>query len=135
MTGGHGEKKRNMRLRGQTGEDAAAQFLIQRGFSVVGRNYTVRGGEIDIIAENETHLVFVEVKSRSGVYHMNRFGRPAAAVTYEKQRHLITAARAYLTENPSDKAKRFDVAEVYMTDADVPAVLSINYIESAFVVS
>ena len=135
MTDKRDGKNRNMRLRGQVGENAAAEYLMQRGFSVVGRNYTVRGGEIDIIAENETHLVFVEVKSRSGERHIDRFGRPAAAVTYEKQRHLITAARAYLTQYPSDKVKRFDVAEVYMTDAAVPAVLSLNYIESAFVVT
>ena len=135
MTEKQGEKHRNMRLRGQIGENAAAEFLMQRGFSVLTRNYTVRGGEIDIIAENETHLVFVEVKSRLSERHIDRFGRPAAAVTYEKQRHLITAARAYLVQYPSDKIKRFDVAEVYLTDTAMPAVQSLNYIKSAFVVS
>lgn len=50
---------------GEIGENIAVKFLMKRGFSIVDRNYTKKWGEIDIIAEKERKLYFVEVKSVS----------------------------------------------------------------------
>ncbi len=47
------------------GEDIAVKFLMKHGFSVIDRNYTKKWGEIDIIAEKEDKLYFIEVKSVS----------------------------------------------------------------------
>ena len=50
---------------GQLGEDIACKFLMKHGFSVLERNYTKKWGEIDIIAQNNDKLYFIEVKSKS----------------------------------------------------------------------
>ncbi len=124
----------NMRGRGNVGEDIVAEYLTKRGCTVLCRNYISRGGgEIDIIAENEVRLLFVEVKARAVTPSTVRFGRPSAAVTWEKQRHIIAATRAYLRAHPTDKEIRFDVAEVFLTKDEPPVVLELNYIKRAFV--
>lgn len=124
----------NMRGRGDVGEDAVVRFLEEHKCDIVARNYMSRGGgEIDIIAENEARVMFVEVKSRAVSPSQTRFGRPSAAVTWDKQRHIISAAKAYLRAHPTEKAIRFDVAEVFLSKDTPPAVLDINYIKNAFV--
>ncbi|MBO5670605.1 MAG: YraN family protein [Clostridia bacterium] len=123
-----------LRERGDAGEEAVACFLTDHRCEIVARNYIARGGgEIDIIAENEARILFVEVKSRQVNPGAAHYGRPAAAVTWDKQKRIISAARAYLNAHPTDKAIRFDVAEVFLTRDDPPAVLDINYIKGAFI--
>lgn len=123
-----------LRGRGDAGEDAVVRFLEAHRCTVVARNYISRGGgEIDIIAENEARILFVEVKSRQLSPGAPRYGRPAAAVTWDKQRRILSAAGAYLRSHPTEKAVRFDVAEVYLTRSDPPEILDINYIKGAFV--
>ena len=123
-----------MRGRGDVGEEAVAQFLTDHRCTITARNYiSYGGGEIDIIAENEARILFVEVKSRQITPGALRYGRPSAAVTWDKQKRIISAARAYLTAHPTDKAIRFDVAEVFLTRDNPPAVLDINYIKGAFI--
>ena len=94
---------------GDLGEYAAENFLTEHGYTILCRKYYAKGGEIDLIAETDTHLVFVEVKTRSS----ETFGSPAEAVTKKKQLHMLTAAEAYLTDNFSEKEIRFDIIEVY----------------------
>lgn len=50
---------------GKIGENIAVRFLVKRSFSILERNYTKKWGEIDIIAEKDGKLYFVEVKSAS----------------------------------------------------------------------
>ena len=64
-------------------------------YKILERNFTVRGGEIDIIASDSGTLVFVEVKMRKN----SDFGTPAEFVTYGKQRKIIYAANCYLEKN------------------------------------
>lgn len=94
---------------GDFGENAAANYLIKKGYKIIQRNYSIKGGEIDLIAETDTHIVFVEVKTRTS----DTFGTPAEAVTKTKQRHILKSAKAYLTANPSEKEVSFDIIEVY----------------------
>ncbi len=121
---------------GRYGEDLAAAHLIRHGFAIVRRNYRVGRNEIDIIAQNDTHLIFVEVKSRSvkDLDTPNPYGRPARAVTYDKQRHTLAAARAYLNTHPTTKQPRMDVIELYLKDCDTPAppLLKLNWIQNAY---
>lgn len=75
---------------GKRGEDIAAQHLIQRGYKIVARNWHCKFGELDIIATQETTMVFVEVKTRCG-------DTPAFEnITTNKRRRLIASVHAYL---------------------------------------
>lgn len=121
---------------GRYGEDAAAKFLKKQGYRIVERNFRAGRNEIDIIAEDQEFLVFVEVKARSGVgtYEYD-YGTPAAAVTHEKRKRTIAAARAYLYKNRTDKEPRFDVIEVYLgksTFTVSPEVIRIEHLCDAF---
>ncbi len=94
---------------GRAGEEAAARYLEAQGYRVVERNVRVRRGEIDIVAEDQGVLVFVEVKTRTGT----GFGLAAEAVTPQKQRQLVRLAAAYLAARGwSDRLCRFDVVTV-----------------------
>jgi putative endonuclease len=77
---------------GQQGEQVAAQFLIEAGLTVLGRNWRCADGEIDIIALDGRTLVICEVKTRSDV----RFGTPLEAVTRAKARRLRRLAVAWV---------------------------------------
>lgn len=110
------ETKNHRQWIGRIGEDAVAKRYAEMGFSVVARNLHLSHNEIDLILQNETHLVFVEVKTRhTAPSTPTRFGRPAAAINKEKRARMRKAAEDYLREHPTHLQPRLDVAEVYMT--------------------
>lgn len=113
------------RQTGAFGEDAVCAYLEQHGAEILCRNYTVRGGEIDIIAQQGDFLLFVEVKTR----RTGSLVSGAAAVDAKKQRFLIRTAEQYLLQYPSPLQPRFDVAEVEYSGR---FVRHITYLESAF---
>ena len=110
---------------GRRGEHDAADYLRKKKYRIVGMNFSTRFGEIDLIAESRSLIVFVEVKSRKDA----RFAQAREYVTPSKQRKLAATAALWLAKNPTEKPARFDVIEVYGTDG---AVHSINHIENAF---
>lgn len=110
---------------GNKGEDFAAEYYRKLGFTVSARNYSCRGGEIDIIAENGEYIIFVEVKARSE----NALYSPSEAVDLRKQKRLSIAAMKYLGENESEKQPQFDVFEVYVQSG---RIYKVNRIENAF---
>ena len=111
---------------GKLGEDCAAKFLEAKGYSIIARNFRIRSAEIDIIAQFDGVIVFVEVKTRSDTLH----GLPREAVDLRKQKKIIEAASVFLQdENFADCACRFDVIEVYLRGG---LVEEINHIENAF---
>ena len=94
---------------GQSGEQAASEYLSEQGFQILERNFHTRFGEIDIVARDGDCIVFVEVKSCRSL----SYGDPAAWVTYRKQKRIILAASEYLqTRNCQDCDCRFDVVTV-----------------------
>lgn len=121
---------------GRAGEREAAAFLEERGYRILEMNYRYSHREIDIIAENNERLLFVEVKSRTdNAELLARFGRPAAAVTKQKQKLIISAAYYYLKTHETAKRPRLDVIEVYfkpIADGQSPVVSRIHHIENAF---
>lgn len=125
-------EKNSTRAIGIAGEKYVTSLLKKKGFKIIGRNIRLSYKEIDIIAENEKYILFVEVKTRSA--DKKNFLRPAAAVDAQKMHHLFTAASLYLrtrlTPEQSKKQPRIDVAEVYMLGG---AVQDVNYIENAVV--
>lgn len=112
---------------GDRGETAAAALLARRGYTVRERNFRTKYGEIDIIAENDEYIVFVEVKTRA----LTSFDRPAAAVDRKKQNRLIKAAMLWLEQNDTEKNARFDVVEV-VYDKTTGVIVDISHIEEAF---
>ena len=96
--------------KGRDGEEAAARFLEARGLEVLARNVRAGSGEIDLVAAEGGTLVFVEVKWRKD----GSRGAPAEAVTPAKRRRLLSAARAFLAENPAGARRdvRFDVVAI-----------------------
>ena len=97
------------RKRGDVGEELAAQFLTNKGYKILDRNYRFEHVEIDIIAEEGDELVFVEVKSRRS----KSFGEPEDGVTEKKEEHVRDAAEGYLYERNIENRKcRFDVVAV-----------------------
>lgn len=94
---------------GRWAERQAERYLVDRGLTLVGRNFRCRAGEIDLVMTDAHVLVFVEVRFRRG----NRFGSGLDSVTPAKQRRLLNAARAYLASHGAENATcRFDVLSV-----------------------
>ena len=101
---------------GRLGEDAVTLRYAHAGYTLVGRNVRQFPNEIDLVMQNETHLVFIEVKTRHAVPGVrSKYGRPADAVNQTKKAHVVEAAKAYLREHPTKLQPRIDIAEVYVT--------------------
>lgn len=84
-----------MRSIGDIGEGIAEKYLLSIGAKILARNYTVRGGEIDLIAQLNDTILFVEVKLRRS----DLFGSAYEAITPSKQSHISRAAKIYLQKN------------------------------------
>ena len=109
---------------GLLGEELAATFLSQNGYTILEKNWRFGREEIDILAQKEDTLVVVEVKTRSGSF----FGEPEEFVNRQKQKNLIKAANAYINKNDLDLEVRFDIIGVILTGKSH----SIHHIEDAF---
>lgn len=85
---------------GSLGEDLGAQYLKEKGFVILAKNYCNAGGkrlgEIDIVAQKGKEIVFIEVKSRLGTKESNLL--PEANITRDKLRKLDRIAQCYLRE-------------------------------------
>ena len=110
---------------GKLGEDSVSSYLKERGYSIVERNYRIKGGEIDIIAENGEYLVFVEVKSRKPGSLVTGF----EAVNKRKRGLIIRTAAEYCYQHPNPYQPRFYIAQVTISAGKV---LSIEYIQNAY---
>ena len=111
---------------GRAGEDAAVDALRARGYRIVARNIRLRGGELDVIAEDAGTIVFVEVKARRS----SAFGTPAEAVGPRKQRTLCHLALRYLAgRGLGERPCRFDVVEVWV---DAAGALRTGVLQDAF---
>lgn len=104
----------NKRRMGKLKEDEAVRFLEENGYQILERNYTTKMGEIDLIAEVDEYLVFLEVKYRKNT----RFGHPAEAIDMNKRNRIINASRYYMQDkNISwNAACRFDAVVILGTD-------------------
>ncbi len=112
-------KKMNCVEKGHRGEDLAVAFLFAKGYRILTRNWRIKAGEIDIIAQDGDTLVFCEVKSRSSI----RFGTGAEAVDGRKQRKIMQVATLYLQRyRLSNQRCRFDVIEILQPEQDQPQI-------------
>ena len=111
-----GEKRRL----GFFGEGRAVRYLKKGGYKILHRNYKCPFGEIDIIAQKDDVVCFVEVKTRSSDY----FGAPNEAVNATRKERYKNSARYYFTNKEIDVTVRFDIIEVTPN--------GVNHIENAF---
>ncbi len=118
---------------GRFGESYCAKFIKKnKKLKVIGRNVTIGKLEVDIIAANSTHIIFIEVKTRR--QDKNNFSRPADAVNKDKKANLINFAYTYCKSLPKKhigKIPRIDVCELLVTADKKLKVCEINYIENA----
>jgi putative endonuclease len=111
---------------GKNGEDMAEVHLLKCGYEIFERNFRCRLGEIDIIARDGEYIVFIEVKTRTGV----RFGMANEAVGYRKQNRLRKLASYYMSKCRLTNANcRFDVVTVKL---DNNSNWGIEIIKNAF---
>ena len=108
------------RKKGDIGEEVACKYLEKRGYRVVERNYWKPWGEIDIVAENDEKLSFVEVKTVShgtGVGEVSRETlRPEENMHPAKLKRLHRAVQTYLLDHkvPEGRLWQIDLACVYL---------------------
>lgn len=105
---------------GKKGEELAVEYLTQRGYKILERNFRTPIGEIDIIAKYKNFIVIIEVKRRIS----DNFGEPCLAVDFKKQEKLRRLALYYLKKVGEEYPIRFDV--IAIKDKDI------EHIENAF---
>lgn len=113
----------NKRKIGTEYEELAAQYLLDKGYKINARNYRTSYGEIDIIAEKDSVLIFCEIKFRSGLH----YGDPFEAVDRRKQRRISRVALFYYSSHgyTDNIPCRFDVIGIYGDG-------TIHHMENAF---
>ena len=112
LTGHHHTRSAvaNVRLgRARWAEERAAQWYVQQGFVILAKNWTMRGGELDVVARHGSLVVICEVKARAN----NNFGSALEAITDEKIRRVRRAGFQFVRSlEESGLSVRFDVATV-----------------------
>lgn len=100
---------------GDQGEEASARLLESQGYQILARNFRCRYGEIDLVAERDNTLCFVEVRTRSTAI----WGDPSNSISWAKQRRVVKAALHYLfAYGVRGKMIRFDVVSVIGRGSD-----------------
>ena len=110
----------------RAGEDAAAQYLSAKGYTILHRNIRFPEGELDIVAKLGKTLIFVEVKARTNEH----FGQPYLSVSVKKQRRQVEMANRFISICRLQKVPvQFDVISLVFLQEQPP---KIEHIEKAF---
>lgn len=110
---------------GKLGEKLAANYLTEKGYTIIERNWRINKLEIDLIASLGDTLIFVEVKTRSNI----EYGHPELAVSPRKETLIAAAAKGYMKKIDHDWAIRFDIVSIVMHRNKQP---DIRHLEDAF---
>jgi putative endonuclease len=109
---------------GKIGEELAVDFLMEKGYEILETNWTFQKAEVDIIAQKNTVLAVVEVKTRSSV----DFGSPQDFVKPKKIQLLVKAINEYVVSNDLDVEVRFDIIAIHANNKE----FEIEHLEEAF---
>ena len=109
---------------GKKGEQLAVDFLINKGYSIVERNYRFDKAEVDIIAQKDDTLAIIEVKTRSTA----DFGNPQDFVKPKQIKNLVKAVDEYVIVNDLDVEVRFDIIAIIKENKGY----NIEHLEDAF---
>ncbi len=110
--------------KGNEGEALAAQYLIDKGYKLLERNYRFKRSEIDLIVEKNNCLVFVEVKLRTSI----AFGYPEEFVSEKKAAKIMEGAEQYIFQTDWRGNIRYDIVAIYKQNGQPEIV----HIEDAF---
>ena len=99
---------------GKFGEQLAVAFLQKEGYTILETNWTFQKAEIDIIAQKDSVLAVVEVKTRSSI----EFGLPQDFVKPKKIQLLVKAVNEYIVSNDLEAEVRFDIIAIYKEGKD-----------------
>ena len=103
---------------GKWGEDLAADYLRDKGYAIIDRDWKSGHHDLDIVAKEGDTLVIVEVKTRR-----NRlFGNPEEAIDYRKLQSLQQAINHYIKYRHIDSEIRFDIITVVGMIGDTPEI-------------
>ena len=116
--------KKDTRLLGAQGEQQARSYLEQKGLQFIEANWSCKLGEIDLVMQDDTTRVFVEVRLRAPT----TFGSGYETIAWQKQQKLIRAARVYQQKKQYWGDIRFDVVSI----SNNPTQPIIEHIENAF---
>jgi putative endonuclease len=117
-------QKESSKKKGDKGEDLAAQYLTEKGYSIREKNWIHERYELDLIAETLTHLVIVEVKTR----YSDVYGEPWEAVNKAKRKKICKSGDAYIRQFNIEKEPRFDIVSIIKMNG----TCRITHIEDAF---
>lgn len=118
-----------MNKTGSIGEKIAVKYVKKRGYKIIKRNFKLRCGEIDIIAQDGECISFIEVKARTS----NSFAEPYESVNYTKQKKVYRLAQIWLSINGYYNATcRFDIVSILLSKNY--RVKEIKLIKDAFLV-
>lgn len=107
---------------GKIGEQIATEYVEKLGYKIIKRNFFCKHGEIDIIAQDNQEIVFIEVKTRTNT----NYGKPSEAINKVKLRHMCKVAKYYLYKsNCFNNFIRFDAVEVLVKNGK----FNVNYIK------
>jgi putative endonuclease len=109
---------------GNLGESLAVEYLTNKGYQILARNWHSYRREIDIVAKHNDIIVFVEVRTRK----IDSIITPSESITRKKQRLLVDAANLFLQQKGLDVESRFDVISISYHQGKTV----IEHIENAF---
>jgi|TARA_B110000240_G_C13470511_1_gene440728 putative endonuclease len=109
---------------GKKGEQLAIDYLVEKGYTILDKNWRFQKAEIDIIAQKENTLAVVEVKTRSSDY----FGNPQDFVNPKKIQLSVSAINEYVISKDLNVDVRFDIIAIIKTEKET----KIEHLEDAF---
>ena len=109
---------------GQDGELIAFMVLQRDGFTILETNWRFQKAEVDIIAQKDGFLIFIEVKTRGS----KKFGNPSDSIDKKKISLYKDAVEGYLEQYPSELEVRFDVVNIIIGKDET----EIEHIPNAF---
>lgn len=109
---------------GKKGEQLAVDYLLKSNYEILERNYRFQKAEVDIIAQKDTILAIVEVKTRSTI----DFGNPQDFVKPKQIKNLVKAVDEYITKNDIHLEVRFDIIAIVKAKNK----FEIEHLENAF---
>ncbi|GAA4233602.1 YraN family protein [Postechiella marina] len=109
---------------GKKGEQLAVNFLLEKKYDILERNYRFNKAEVDIIAQHNNTLAIIEVKTRS----TNNFGNPEEFVKPKQIQRLVKAVDEYVNANNLNLEVRFDIIAIVKEKSG----FNIEHIKDAF---
>jgi putative endonuclease len=119
------DKKLTNQDKGINGENVAANFLLQKGYKIIERNWRYKHWEIDLIVSKENKLHFIEVKTRTS----KQFGNPEESIGIKKMGSLKKGIEQYLVQHTEWKFIQIDVVAIIMSNEEIKEIF---FIEDVF---